>query len=566
MSRLHAALATLLALAAGRSEAQRPPKRVACAGQRVSDVQVTVVPPYHPQDGRWWETPLGILASLHTDTHPQVVRRFLLLQPGMRCDERARAESERILRAQPFLADATVRTYDDGHGGVILAVETTDELTPVLGLGTSSRSPYITALRLGDANFMGSARSVVVQWAQGDLRDTYGAHVIDYQFLGRPWHLDVSAIREELGVSGWSVDMSHPFLTDPQRVAWRVAAEHRSDVFGFLQSDAAPARVGLERRFMDLGGIVRIGPPGRLGLFGLSLSREDASVGRPPLPDSTVPYDSLLGRYRARRNVRVNALLGLRGIRFARATRFDALSAAQDVRVGIQLGAVVGRGVEALGSADQDLFLAGDLYVGAGGERTFAMLQGVVEGRRGADSSAWDGVIGSAHLALYRRLSELHTFVGTIDWGGGWRLATPFQLALGDVDGGVRGYVDSHDAGAIRGVLRLEDRRYLGRLRDQAELGVAVFADAGRVWAGDAPYGVTTPIKVGLGVGLLAALPPGSKRTWRVDVALPVSPDRHARWEIRLTTTNANRPYGREPRDVRFGRERVTPSSVFSWP
>ena len=132
----------------------------------------------------------------------------------------------------------------------------------------------------------------------------------------------------------------------------------------------------------------------------------------------------------------------------------------------------------------------------------------------------------------------------------------------------MRGYHASPDAGNIRFVSRLEDRWYLGRIRDQADIGMAVFGDAGRVWKGNAPlgYGNTTPLKYGAGLGVLVAVPPGSKVTYRLDIARALSPDLRARWQFRVSFTNANRFAYREPRDVRSGRELVTPNSVFTWP
>lgn len=559
-------VAALLGAAAGSARAQVTGTDVPCKGQRVSAIQVITQPPYYPKNGKWWETPLGILASLHVDTKPEVVSRFLLLQPGMACDDQRRAESERILREQPFIADATIHAFDDGEGGVILVVKTTDEFTPIVGAKTSAKSPYLTSLTLGEGNLMGTARSVSVTWAHGTYRDTYGAHLIDYQFLGHPWRLDLSAIRQDAGVSGWSIDMSHPYFTDDQRVGWRATASERRDLYDFLRGDLEPAVVGIDRSFDDVGGVLRIGQPGRLSLFGLSFSSEKDTPGLPPVLEPGIAYDSLLSGFGTRRNARVNLLWGIRSIGYRRAKRFDALEAYQDVMVGFQLGTLVGRSLAVLGTRDDDLLLAGDLYAGVGGPSSFVVLQSALEGRQDYNLNAWDGIIASAHLAYYQRLSDRHTLVTSADWGAGWKQRIPLQLRLGQIDGGVRGYLDSHAAGAMRGVARIEDRWYLGRVRDQAAVGIATFADAGRLWAGDAPYGVSTPVKVGAGIGILAAVPPGSRRTWRLDIAFPLSRDPNAKWQLRLWTMTALRLFGREPRDIRFSRERVVPSSVFSWP
>ncbi|HEX6816307.1 MAG TPA: hypothetical protein VF102_11575 [Gemmatimonadaceae bacterium] len=546
--------------------AQVAGRAVSCAGQRISEIEVQTRPPYYPRNGKWWTTPLGILSSIHTNTKPDVVQRFILLQPGMPCDPTDVAESERILRAQPFIAQAHISTYDDGAGGVILLAETTDEFTPILALGTTGHSPYLRSFRVGEGNFLGGGRSLQVEWADGQFRDTYGVRYADYQFVGHPWHFNLALERFDLGQSNLLMDVSHPFITDRQRIAWRVIGEDRSDVFGFDRSDLEAVPVGLDRKFADVGGVVRIGGGRRLSLLGFSISHEADNVGLPPDPDSLVNFDSLVARYHARRNTRINILWGLRNLSFLPVQHFDALEATQDVRTGFQLGTLLGRGVRVLDGHDDDLFLASDAYVGYGTAQTFGYLTATAEGRQDYRTRGWDGILASARLMMYHRLTTDHTLVGTVDWGSGWNQRVPFQLSLGEADGGVRGYLDSQDAGAMRGVVRLEDRWVIGRVRDQAAVGLAFFADAGRVWAGDAPFSITTPVKTGVGVGILGAFPPGSQQTWRLDLALPVNHDAHAKWEVRLSVLNASHLFTREPRDIRFSRELVSPSSVFTWP
>jgi len=64
---------------------------------------------------------------------------FLLLSARQPCTERLRAESERILRFQPFLADATVRAFPDDVGGVRIEVESIDEILDDLHLAVMKR-------------------------------------------------------------------------------------------------------------------------------------------------------------------------------------------------------------------------------------------------------------------------------------------------------------------------------------------------------------------------------------------------------------------------------------------
>jgi hypothetical protein len=538
---------------------------VRCNGETISEISIVTHPPYEELGTRWWEAPLRLATQLHVTTNPSVIRRFLIVKPGRACIERERTESERILRAQPFLADATIAVVPDTEGRVALLVETRDELTPVLGGAASGAR--LRALKIGEGNFLGSGTYIAGEWRDGKTRDTYAFRGVDHQFLGRHYVFAASYARRDYGMGDWSVDLSHPFFTDQQRFAWRASAGELRELFAFRRVDDT-ARVLLEfdRQFLDVGAIMRIGVPGRLSLFGVSFSQEEDIPFLPPTPPVPgVPYDSLLARHAPRRNARVNALWGLRNLRFQRVERFEGLTATQDIRLGFQLGTLIGRSLSVLNTTDDDYLVAADLYAGVGGESGIVTISARGEGRQNYDTNKWDGILGSARLAMIRRLSPRHTATISLDWSGGWRQRIPFQLELGHRLGGVRGYRRSEEAGARRAVARLDHRWYLGQLKRQADVGVAVFGDAGRVWKGDAPYGVDSPIRYAAGVSLLAAIPPRSKRTWRLDLAVPLGGRANANWEVRLTSAVAGRDW-REPTDASRSREHSVPASVFNWP
>src|SRR5207247_7804918 len=116
-----------------------------------------------------------------------------------------------------------------------------------------------------------------------------------------------------------------------------------------------------------------------------------------------------------------------------------------------------------------------------------------------------------------------------------WRSIVPYQLDLGDRQGGVRGYANTLEAGAQRLLIRAEERLDLARYQQtRAAFGFALFSDAGRMWAGDVPYGVDTPIRASVGAALLAAIPARSQRTIRAELAMPLSREHQARPEARF--------------------------------
>jgi hypothetical protein len=505
---------------------------------------------------------------LHTTSKAEVIDRFLLLEVGQRCTQRQLAESERILRLQPFLADATVRAVPDTAGGVRVEVETVDEIPTVFGLRFHGMLP--SALRFGNGNVGGQGLYLAASVKRGfAYRTGVGVYGTAYQVFGRPYTMALVAERAPLG-STLTLALGHTFFTDLQRTAWQLGYGNVDRYESFLPPEGDALSLGVRRRFWDLGGVRRLGLGRRSAFVGALLTHEDVV----PADHAVIVSDTGLvvdtraalgGPFPAYRNLRLNAVVGVRALSFMPVRGFDALRAVQDVATGVQFGALVGRGIPRFGASDDDIFVSADFYAGRGSTTSFAALRVEGEARRDRRTNRWDAMVGSGRLAWYVKPAVAHVLISSVEFGGGWLTRVPFQLMLGDRRGGVRGYHASHVAGAVRSVARLEDRWSIGNLTKHGSLGLAGFIDAGRVWVGDAPFGVNSRTAVAVGVGLLAASPPQSPRLWRLDLAFPVSPDPHARWELRLSSV-WTRVFWREPADVARGRAGAAPSTIFSWP
>ncbi len=540
----------------------------ACTGQRIDDI---VIYSAAPSVANLQRVPVlaRIARSLHATTRTELIRRFLLLEETQPCSELRRAESERILRAQPFIADADVFVIPNDHGGVELEVRTSDEVAIVFGGSVRAQSPNLSFLLLGNANLAGQGIFLSGAWRDGlDLRDAFTLRLEDHQFLGRPWVFSSEVERATLGGS-YRVEGTQPFLTDLQRVAWRVRSGRSKGFVELRMPGEDTPTLAAERRYFDIGGIIRVGPPGRLSLVGASLTGDDERTGdRLLLPENGVLRD--IGEspriYPAHKIARANLLLGIRDIRFVRAEGLDALNATQDVPVGFQLGTLFGRSVAMLGAREDDVFMAGDLYIGATRGIATVRIQVQGEGRRGSGSSLWDGVLTTGRVTHYLKFSPWHLNQATVEWSGGYRQRTPFQLLIGVPEGGVRGFEESRLAGGQRIVARVEERFRLGKVSDLADAGVAFFADAGRMWAGDVPFGSNTSVKTSIGFSILGAAPIHSARMWRVDFALPLSGEANSRFTVKVSNIDRTQFVFREARDVFVGRELTVPSSIFAWP
>src|SRR5437763_10104247 len=102
-----------------------------CDGSVVHEIRVSALRPPFKGEAAYWRRLAHSIGLHHTTTDTAVVRRFLALETGGLCSDFRMRESARLLREQPFLADARVRSVRDDSGGVRVEVETVDEI-PVL--------------------------------------------------------------------------------------------------------------------------------------------------------------------------------------------------------------------------------------------------------------------------------------------------------------------------------------------------------------------------------------------------------------------------------------------------
>ena len=541
-----------------------PPPR--CNGETISEVVVRREEPAMIERSapKWSRAFLRAVLSGPT-TRESAVQPFLIPKPGSTCTTLTLDETERVLRSQPYLADADAQVIPDGAGRVRIEVETSDDIRPILSL--SARDGDLTRFRIGNANIGGYGMLVSASWQQGfAFRDGLGARFTDYSFLGRPLLLDFVLERAPLGETV-NASLSRPLYTQLQRFAWTVELATIDNYQRFRRSDdLLPISLSVERRFWRANALYRIGNR-TLGTFlGAQLASENILPGARGVivSDTGLASDPdlvLLRRYGETERTRAEAIFGVRALSFFKAQGFDALEGTQDMANGLQVVTALGKGI---GSGDHDNFTATELYLGAGTPRSFVGLQGSVEAAR--DGSDWRDVIGSGRLAWYRRPSRRRTRVASLEYSGAWNASIPYQLAIGASGVGVRGYEDASTSGARRAVFRLEERFMLGGISRHVGFGLAGFGDVGKTWAGDVPFGETVNPRVGLGTGLLLAVPRRSRRLVRIDVATPLISDPGAKWGIDIRITSGRARFWREPGDVARARSSAQLPRAFNWP
>src|SRR3954468_19508331 len=147
---------------------------ITCKGERITRIDIDPSPPFRVTGNTIWRKAGRWAAKQHMTTRESVIRRYLALQLGDRCTEVRRQESERILRSQPFIADASVIAYSDGNGGIVLSISTVDEVSIIFGIGIGGGSPAVHSLVIDEDNLTGSAIHADASWKKGArFRDIY---------------------------------------------------------------------------------------------------------------------------------------------------------------------------------------------------------------------------------------------------------------------------------------------------------------------------------------------------------------------------------------------------------
>jgi hypothetical protein len=563
MPRRAALAAALLALAAPLSGLAA---QGACDGRPIRSIRIDVRDIFSTDDSLIPGFVRAVGNAVHWQTREAIVRLDLLFAVGEPCEPQRLRETERLLRARPYIRSAVVVPVATEDSGVAVLVETRDEfsLEGRLQIG-SGGGAVLRHVSLGEENFLGRGLRVRGQFDAAGRRPAFEASVLDPLFLRQRLELELEGGRSEVGPVGEET-IRRAFASDFDRLAWRESIQYRKEPFSLVSTTLGTVLQPLVEIGEDVGLATRIGRPGRLLVAGFALSNERLLVESAPLAP-TQDLDSaaaaqLAGRFEERRVVRANVLAGFRRITFHPHRGLDAVNAIEDAPEGVQVGVVLGKSLLGGSGLQHDWFAAFELTTGASAGRLLLFVHAKVEGRYVQSAGRWDGMLADGQVLAYN-IGRRSTTVVAADAAGGWQTRTPFQLLLAGAEG-LRGYGSSALPVGSRIVLRAEERYLLGTAFGFADVGGVVFAETGRGWSGDAAFAENTGVLGTVGVGLRVAAARGSRRTYRLDFAVPLS--RGLGPELRLAIGQQFGVFHGEPQDVVRSRERISSVTVFDFP
>ena len=516
-------------------QAARPPRSWKALEDRkaaIGKIEVEIVDVFDlskPDENNW----IGRTANrLHVTTREAVVRRVLLFAEGERVRERRIYETERLLRALPFVKNASIEPVVLPDGTVVARVQVRDAWTTQVNAGYSQVGGQKSLnLEIDEKNFMGMGKSVAYDYAKDHERSTWGFSYGDPQLFGSRWTLGAHVQYLSDGfVRSFHVERPFFALDTPWSTGLALSQSHSSLYLydGGVQVFQAPF---IQNEVRVSGAKALHESENRVWRGGLLLKRQDTTYGliTATAPPGSLPPPDLTDRR-------------LRGAALIFSTQEDAFNTFEDLQ-----------GMDT--PEDYNLAWNGDLELGTytramGSTMTAPFFRIQVTKGWSQDSedltlfaASWEGRkpatgLENGHLALaltqYHKLTPNQILAGFVAVDRAKRPDPETWYYLGG-DQGLRGFPNQLHPGDARWSASfdyrlLTEQRWWGLVR----LGYSAFVDVGSVHRMDGQGWSRTYSDVGVGLRL-GNLKSSMGRVILLSVAVPLNKEPYqSRWQFTI--------------------------------
>ena len=459
-------------------EGQNAWQTLAGEGYRIGEVKIVVDEVFDledPVEDTWYAKAAD---ALHIDTHPGAIRAELLFKQGEAVNPRVIYESERRLRALPFLRYAAVVPVSCSSVNVDVEVHVKDAWTLKFNLSfahVGGQSNLNASFE--DVDFLGTGKTLKVGHHSDTQRSGNQLSYADPALFGSRWQLDATYAHLSDG-SVRAMDLGQPFYEDETpwslflhyldqaqnlnfydqgNLAWYAKDIQHFDELDWMRllywRDGAGMRAGLGYTYQDFN-------------YGELHTSAGVNLPQPALP--------------ARRFGGPVASWEYYQDRYATFTNLALIGRAEDYNLGWNAHAQLGYFGDAFGSSAPAWFYAVNGSYGADwhGDTLF-LGSASLTGRR--ETGKYHDVLGNLTFTVYNQSFGPNTLVlhGTVD--DTLRPDPEFQLYLGGIQG-MPGYPNYFLIGDRRWQLTVEDRVLTQKLIfNTYQVGFSVYTDAGQV-------------------------------------------------------------------------------------
>jgi len=455
---------------------------------------------------------------LHIKTRPDVIEQQLLFRPGDRFSAQALEESERILRANRYIQEVSIKPVRHENGAVDVNVETSDvwTLVPKLALSRSGGKNE-AAIGLKEMNLFGSGTAIEVLYKSDVDRDSSILKFADRNLANSWYGLKLDLADNSDGYSQF-LEISKPFYSLDSRDALGFSVLNKDSINSFYERGEVSAE------YQDKATVYEVYRGWSKGLrdgwtrrYTAGFAYDDhrfSAVIDSTYPTSVIPEDREL----------LTPFVGFEIVedRYEKSKNHDQLNRVEDRFLGTRIGARLGVARAGAGS-DRDAWLLNiAAQTGFGNSDTSSLLLATQLGGRVEQDGA-PNVSLNVSARYYKHQSDRRRLYMNLSGTYGRNLDLDQYLVLGG-DTGLRGYPLRFQTGDKRALFTIEQRYFTDWYPFRLfHVGGALFFDVGRTW-GDSPVGASgNQLLKDVGFGLrIGSSRSGLGRMIHVDLAVPL--------------------------------------------
>lgn len=483
-------------------------------------------------------TPLFRLADrLHRKTRRSLIRHQLLFHSGERFSAHLLAESARILRADNYFYDASIRpvSYHDGKVDVLVTTRDVWTLNPGFDFSRSGGKSS-TGFQLEELNALGTGTDIKLAHMNNVDRTESSVEVSNQHVFDTWTQVDAAYGRLSDGRMRRLI-VNRPFYSlEARHAAGVTLTDSLSDHPLYDLGHVIDKFQELDRHYQLYGGWSKGLVRGWTRRYSVGVTYDQHRFA----PAATAVWSGPVRLPRNRKFVYPWVQIGLVQDEFEKLHNHNQIERTEDFDVGTYLNARIGWAPRSFGSSRNAIrfrLSAGDGYSLDRGD--LLLVAGTASGRI-AHGVLENGLV-SASLTNFDEQSSQWLLYSALTAVGGRRLDLDNQILLGG-DNGLRGYPLRYQDGTASALFTIEERWfshwYPLRL---FRVGAAVFFDMGRTWGRPPLAGPSLGLLKDVGFGLRF----GNARTAfgnviHVDLAFPFDGGSSIKRVQFLVTTHKN--------------------------
>jgi outer membrane protein assembly factor BamA len=490
------------------------------AGARIGEIRVLTQDIFDLEDPKENNWLFRLANRLHIETRPEVIRQLLLFKEGEFVSVQLIQETERLLRQQHFLYEASIRPISYRDGVADIEVKTRDTWSLDLGIGASREGGENRGrLSIKEDNLLGTGIQIGLSYTSDVDRRGTTFNISDTNVLNTRGIVAYSYADYDDG-SSQSLSLQRPFYSLEARWSAGLSASESDSLASLYNAGNEIANYRVRSRAAEaFGGW----SPGLIGGWatrytaGVRYQENDYELEPGKPPPVRLPSDLTL----------TGPFVGFQLIEDAFRTdvNLNLIGRVEDFAMGVQAGVQVARALTAWGSTRDAWVYGASLSNGLDVTAESFLLTSLYTSGRYADEGGENQFVG-ASARYYHRLGRRLVYYAALSADAVYNPDAPGPLEIGG-DNGLRGYPLRYQAGERRVLFTTEARAYTDWYPFRLiRVGGAVFYDAGRAWQGENPNTVNPGWLHDFGFGLRLLSARTSKgNVFHADVAFPLDPD-----------------------------------------